>query len=146
MSDQLETTEEVKPYAEPGEDLQPGQTRVQVVDLTEKKDQKKIKNLHSFVFEHHSATDKRVFSGTITVKRLNIGELARAETESARRNAGLTSNDAITYFNERLVFLSSRIVDGPEWAKNLEASDDLHDPLVVQRLWEEVQKFENSFR
>ena len=146
MSDQVIENEEVKTYAEPGEELKPGQTRVQVVDLTAQKDQKRIKNTHSFHFEHHSAADKKVFSGTVTVKRLNIGEMARAETDLARRNAGIPSTEAIAFFNERLVFLKSRIVSGPDWAVNLEGSDDLHDPVVVQRLWEEVQKYEDSFR
>lgn len=136
--------EEISEYAAVGEDLKPGQTRVEAIELDGKA--KRFKNSHTFLFEHNSRLDKRVFSGTITVKRLNIGELARAETEIARRNTGLSPNDPIAFFNERLVTVATRVVDGPEWAKNVENSDELHDPLVVQRLWEEVQKYENSFR
>lgn len=140
-------TAEVPAYAEPGEDLKPGQTRVQVVDLSERsKDKKVLKNQHAFHFEYHSKLDKKVFSGTITIKRLNLGELARAETEIARRNAGLPAGEGVSVFNERMVTVTSRIVDGPDWAKQLEFSDDVHDPVLVQRLWEEVQKFEGSFR
>lgn len=148
VTDELPTEEtEFAPYAEPGAELKPGQTRVQVVDLTDKlKDRKALKNSHAFHFEYHSKLDKRVFSGNITIKRLNLGELARVETEIARRNAGLQPGEGIALFNERLLSVVSRIVEGPEWAKQLEASDDIHDPLVVQRLWEEVQKFEESFR
>lgn len=139
--------EDTKPYAEPGEELHPGQTRVQVVDLSEKvKDKKALKNTQCIHFEFHSKVDKRVFAGNITFKRPNLGELARVETEIARRNAGLSSTDGIAVFNERMITVMSRVVDGPDWAKQLESSDDIHDPMVVQRLWEEVQKFEASFR
>jgi hypothetical protein len=140
----IELKEEIAEYAEIGEDLKPGQTRVQAIEADAKV--KRFKNSHTFLFEHNSALDKRVFSGTITIKRLNIGELARAETEIARRNTGLNPSDPISFFNERLITVTSRVVDGPDWAKNVENSDELHDPLVVQRLWEEVQKYENSFR
>ena len=138
---------EVPAYAEPGAELKPGQTRVQVIDLTDKvKDRKTLKNSHAFHFEYHSKLDKRVFAGNITIKRLNLGELARVETEIARRNAGLQPGDGIAVFNERMLLVVSRVVEGPEWAKQIDTSDDVHDPLLVQRLWEEVQKFEDSFR
>ena len=147
MIDQEQIAEQdVTPYAEAGEELKPGQSRVQVVDVATPQGAKKINNTHTFLFEHHSTADKRVLSGTITVKRRNVGELARAETEVARRNFGIAASEAIAYFNERLVFLKTRIINGPDWAMNLENSDDVHDPLIVQRLAEEVQKFENSFR
>lgn len=145
-------------YVGKGEDLQPGQTRVEVVNLLDAKQQPaNYRNVKSIFFEHHSVEDRRVYSGTFTMRRLPLGEVAKLETEKARVNVGVPPTEQVYYVNEQLIDLKYKIVnsDTPEWFKNLLTPMDpsnpddpnkVYDADVVARLHAEVVEFELSFR
>lgn len=145
-------------YAEKGEALLPGQTRIEVLNVLDAKQQPTTyRNMKSIFFEHHSVEDQRVYSGTFTMRRLPLGEIAKLETEKARVNAGVPPTEQVYYVNEQLIDLKYKIVnaDAPEWFKSLlvpmDASnpDDpnkVYDADVTARLHAEVVAFELSFR
>lgn len=129
--------------------LAPGQGRVKQIDISthsKMKDRFKLKSMYAFLFEYYSAVDKKIYTGEVVAKRLSIGEMARMETEIARRNAGIDNEGAVAEFNRSLCNIKYMVVDGPTWLLTLEDNDEIHDLILARRLWEKLMEFDSSFR
>ncbi len=88
---------------------------------------------------------QKTWEGTFTTKILTLAEQAKVAAAHARLNSGLPQ-DAIPEGTNRthaaLAHMIHSLVDVPKWAVNLL---DLHDPLLILRIYEEVAELEATF-
>lgn len=150
----------VPQYAKEGDQLKPGQSRVKVIDLSNGAAAATLpSNQHTFMFEHFSIEENRMYEARLTVRRLTVPEQAAVASEAARLNAGVPKSEfGTTELNYALVSLRRQIIvrkdqagkpDVPAWLlddDNVPTFARVYDVTVIRRIWMEVLKWEDTFR
>ena len=84
-------------------------------------------------------------SGEFTIKRLNLGDIRQVAIRKAQLCGGLSEgaiDSKIAYFNQMLAHLEFALYDTPKWWR----PEEFFDGEVVVDVYEEVMRFEESFR
>lgn len=85
-----------------------------------------------------------LYEGKFKYKRPNLGQMRQARTLRAHLNEDLKNLDDDTLLlNEMMSWLSVSIMEAPTWWQN--NGWDLMDMNVVEEIYAEVLKYENSF-
>ena len=103
----------------------------------------------SFSIDVVSEMDRQRYMGTFTVKKLTLGDLSRLGARKAQLCAGYTvgvdggSNiDAGTsMLNEMIAHCEIALLSKPEWFD----PEKLIDPALLNKVYEEVARFEANF-
>jgi len=109
-----------------------------------------INRTHSFPFRYMSEMENKVYEGSFTIKKMSVRDLAQIGVRKVQLNGGLHFDENnpghgierhINNMNGMMAHLEFAVIQAPTWF-NL---DEIIDPDLLQVLYEEVLKFENSF-
>lgn len=107
-------------------------------------------NTHTWNFHHVSSMDGKTYEGQFTCKKLSIMELSRLGVRKTQLNGGFHYSEAkpgvgveehIDSMNSMIAHLELAVIQAPVWFN----PEYLYDPEVIQAVYVEVVKFENSF-
>jgi len=103
----------------------------------------------SFSIDHLSEMDGQRYMGTFTVKKLTIGDLSRLGARKAQLCGGYTvgleggSNidPGTAMLNEMIAHCEIALMSKPDWFD----PEKLIDPALLNKVYEEVARFEANF-
>lgn len=89
---------------------------------------------------------KNTYSGNFTCKITNIKTQAQIKKLKAKLDEGLTGLDfGVQKIHEMISYLRYTIIDSPKWWKDSDYGYELYDSNIVETLYNEVLKFEESW-
>jgi hypothetical protein len=106
--------------------------------------------IHTWNFSHFSKVEQRQYDGQFSCKKLSVMELSRLGVRKTQLNGGFHFDENkpgagveehIDDMNSMIAHLEIAIIQAPVWF-NL---DYVYDPELLQLIYREVAKFENSF-
>ena len=98
---------------------------------------------HHFYLEARSIVDNKMYAGDFTVTKVSIGGIGRIGVLRAQLNSGLfvdITTDNLHYMISHCQVSCTRY---PDWFKD---PSKLNDIYILEKVFEEVRKFEESFR
>lgn len=108
------------------------------------------KRVESFHIDYYSDIDEMRYQGAFTIKKLSLADIAALGVRKAQLNGGMYHDpdrpgqgvDFITDdFNAMLAHLELSVTASPKWW----ALDTIADPELLNLVYLEVTKFEDSF-
>lgn len=110
---------------------------------------------HTFTITHYSEDEEKELTGTFTCRRQSILDQSRIQRRKAELCGGMFCvlddngnptgqgiDEQTESVNYVLAVLETVLIQKPTWW-NL---DELSDQILVRKVFDEVRKFENSFR
>ena len=106
--------------------------------------------IHTWNFSHFSQVENKQYDGQFSCKKMSIMELSRLGVRKTQLNGGFHFDETkpgagieehIDSMNSMIAHLEISIIQAPVWF-NL---DFVYDPELLQLIYNEVAKFENSF-
>ena len=113
------------------------------------------KKQHTFQISYESEEDGVDYTGQFTVRKLTIMDRSKINVKRTQLNGGFSvvrdemgdptgegTDPSTDNFNYMLAYLETAVIQKPKWW-NL---NEITDMEVLNRVFEEAMKFENSFR
>lgn len=106
--------------------------------------------IHTWNFSYRSPLDGKTYQGQFSSKKLSIMELSRLGVRKVQLNGGFHHDEDnpgsgiephIDSMNSMIAHIELAVIQAPVWF-NLEY---IYDPELIQQVYNEVVKFENSF-
>jgi len=85
----------------------------------------------------------KMLSGDFHQTKLSVGRMGRVGVEQARLNAGTIPDRETDFIHYKIAMCKVALVETPPWFADIEGFMDID---VLDRIYREVIRFENSFR
>jgi hypothetical protein len=110
-------------------------------DVTEQQP-KKVAFERTFEFNYPSPEDGKVYKGTFTHRRLNLGLSGKWGVIHARLNNGLVVDMNTDFLHMMISYLDVALVVAPDWW----APAEFYDVQIVRQIYDYARAWEDSFR
>lgn len=114
-----------------------------------------LQKTHTFSIDYTSPEDGQRYAGAFTCRKLSIMDLSKMRMRTAQLNGGMHCvrddngdptgqgvDEHTEYFNSMLSQLEVSVVTAPQWWD----LGTISDADLVRKVYEEVEKFEQTFR